>query len=69
MITPGLRKNGIGNEKFHPPHLSQNSILGKKSGGHPKSGKNSTNSDFAATFRIIPGLRKNGIGNEKLYPP
>ena len=66
-VAPGLRKNGIGNEKFYP--LSQNSILGKKKGGHPKSGKNSTNSDLAETFRITPGLRRNGIGNEKFYPP
>ena len=36
-ITPGLRKNGIGNEKFYP--LSQNLILGKKGGGTPNKAK------------------------------
>ena len=32
---------GLGMKNFTP--LSQNLILGKKLGGHPKSGKNSTN--------------------------
>ena len=59
---------GLGMKKFPPPPLSQNSDLGKK-GGHPKSGKNSTNSDLAENFRITPGLRKNGIGNENFYLP
>ena len=58
---------GLGMKKFTP--LSQNSILGKKKGGgHPKSGKISTNSDLAETFKISPGLRNNGIGNEKFHP-
>ena len=33
-VTPGLRKNGIQNEKIYP--LSQNSDLGKKRGGAPQ---------------------------------
>ena len=39
------------------PHLSQNSILGKIGGGegHPKLGINSTNLDFAQTFRVTSG--------------
>ena len=52
-----------------PPPLNQNLILGKKKGEHPKSGKNSTNSDLAETFRITPGLKNDGIENEKFYPP
>ena len=49
--------------------LSQNLILGRKGGGeHPKSGKNSTHSDFAQIFRVTPAQWKNGIGDEKIYP-
>ena len=68
-ITSGLRKNEIGNKKISPPPWPKLDFRQKKGGGHPKSGKNSTNSDLAETFRITPGLRKNGIGNEKFYPP
>ena len=37
--------------KFLDP-FSQNSILGKKRRAYTKSGKNSTNSDLAQTFRV-----------------
>ena len=40
--------------KILPP-ISQNYILGTKGGGHPKIGKNSTNSDLALNFRVNLG--------------
>ena len=53
--------------KISPP-ISQNSILGKKKGGgHPKSGKNSTNSDLSQIFRVILDQKKILIGGEKIY--
>ena len=56
----------LGMKNFIP--LGQNSILGKK-GGHPESGKNSTNSDLAQIFRVTPDQWKNGIEEDKFYPP
>ena len=38
--------------KYYPYHIKQNSILGKKMGGHPKLGKNSTNSDLSQIFNV-----------------
>ena len=58
----------IGGKNLPTPQKQKLDFRQKK-GGHPKSGKNSTNSDLAETFRISPGLRKNGIGNEKFYAP
>ena len=52
-----------------PPPLSQNSILGKKGGGHPKLGKNSTNLDLAQTFRVTSDQQKIVIRGENLPPP
>ena len=56
---------GSGMKNFTP--LGQNSNLGKKGGGHPKSGKNSTNSDLAQTFRISSAQYRIVIGGENLY--
>ena len=45
------------------------SILGKKEGGPPKLGKNSTNSDLAQTFRVTSDQQKIVIRGENLPPP
>ena len=55
--------------KIFPTPLSQNSILGKKGGGHPKLGKNSTNSDLAQNFRVTSDQQKIVIRGENLHPP
>ena len=52
-----------------PPPLSQISILGKKKGGHPKLGKNSTNSDLAQNFRVTSDQLKIVIRGENLPTP
>ena len=52
-----------------PPPLSQISILGKKRGGHPKLGKNSTNSDLAQNFRVTSDQQKIEIRGENVPPP
>ena len=57
----------IGGE--NPPPPSQISILGKKGGGHPKLGKNSTNSDLAQNFRVTSDQQKIVIRGENLPPP
>ena len=56
-------------EEKIPPPLSQNSILGKKGGGHPKLGKNSTNSDLAQNFRVTSNQQKIVIKGENFPPP
>ena len=57
----------IGGENFCPP-LGQNLILAKKGGGHPKWGKNSTNSDLAQNFRVTSDQQKIEIKGENLPP-
>ena len=51
------------------PRPSQILILGKKGGGHPKLGKNSTNSDLAQNFRVTSDQQKIVIRGENLSPP
>ena len=41
----------------------------KKEGGHPKLGKNSTNSDLAQNFRVTSYQQKIVIRGENLPPP
>ena len=58
----------IGGESLPYP-LTQNLILGKKGGSRPKLGKNSTNLDFAQTFRVTSGQKNCDYGENLPHPP